>query len=133
MKELEEKTARESRPPQSLELYQYRIELKNRGSNTIKWAFVDYQTSAASDPDNPSHRQFACSVTIKSNQSKLMEAFSNLPPNRIVSAVDPDKPRIERVIINRIEYADGAVWQRPNWQAPENIPTGPKTGQCRPI
>ena len=132
LKELEEKS-RESRPPESADLYRYRIELKNRGSNAVKTVFVDYQTSLASDPDNFTHRQFACSVTIKPNHSKQVEAFSNLPPNRVVSAVNPDKPMIERVIINRLEYADGSVWQRPNWQTPEKIQSDANKGQCRPI
>jgi hypothetical protein len=133
MRELEERTAKESRPGQALDLYRYRIELKNRGSSVIKWIFIDYQTSAASDPENPSHRQFACSVTIKPNQNKLIEVFSNLPPNRVVSAANANKPLIERVIINRIEFADGQAWQRPTWQAPEKVSSGPNRGQCLPI
>jgi hypothetical protein len=133
MRELEEKTARESRPATSVDLYRYNVELRNRGSNVIKWVFIDYQTNVASDPENPSRRQFACSVTIKPNQSKSIEAFSNLPPNRVVSAVNTDKPLIERVIINRLEFADGSIWQRPQWQAPEKISGDQNRRQCRPI
>ncbi len=134
MRELEENVARDTRASQSADLYKYRIELKNRGSKVIKWVFVDYQTSEPSDPDNPTHRQFACSVTIKPDQSKLMEGFSNLPPSRVVSAINPDKPLTERLIINRIEYGNGEIWQRPDWHAPDKIPSrGASRGQCRPI
>jgi hypothetical protein len=133
MKEMEEQAARESRPPQSVDSYRYRIELRNHGSSAVKAVFLDYQTSLTSDPDNSSNRQFACSVTIKPNQRKSLEAFSNLPPNRVVSAENPDKPLIERVIINRVEFADGQVWQRPRWSAPAQISSGPNRGQCWPI
>jgi hypothetical protein len=132
LKELEEKTERESRPPESADLYRYRIELRNRGSKAVKMISVDYQTSLSSEPNNSTHRQFSCQVTIKPNHTKKIEAFSNLPPNRIVSAVNPDKPLSERVIINRIEFADGSVWQRPNWRIAEKIQSGAR-GQCRPI
>jgi hypothetical protein len=133
MLELEENAARETRKAQSLDMYKYRIELKNRGSRVIKWVFVDYQTSEVIDHDNPSHRQFACAVKIGPDQSKVMEGYSNLPPNRVISAANPDKPLNEQLVINRIEYSNGEIWQRTDWQAPDKIPARSSRGQCRPF
>lgn len=134
MRELEEEAAREARKSRPVDLYKYTVEVKNSGTKVIKWVFVDYQTSIHSDPDNVFHRQFACSITIKPNESKTMEGLSSLPPSRVVSANSPDGPLTERLIVNRIEYADGQVWQRSGWQPPEKIPNrGPRRGQCVPL
>jgi hypothetical protein len=31
----------------------------------------------------------------------------------------PDKPYHERVVVDRIEYADGSIWQRKGWNFAE--------------
>jgi hypothetical protein len=115
-------------------MYRYRLELKNGGEKTIKWIFFDYQISDSSDPDNLSHRQFACAAKIKPDDTRSLEAFSNLPPRRTLNAANIDAKPVEKLIINRIEYADGAVWQRSDWNAPDRLPSrSTGQGQCRPL
>ena len=134
MREMEESVLRERADTKPIDLYRYKIELRNRGARVVKWVFLDYQTSHLSDPDNPSHREFACAVKIKPNDNRSLVAESLLPPSRIIKAADEKATFTEKLIINRIEYADGAIWQRPDWQAPESIPSRSSgRGPCRSL
>jgi hypothetical protein len=97
-------------------LYYYRLEVKNASTKAVKnfaWAY-----QPAESPD-PSDRQFFCVVKAKPNESKAFELFSPLAPSRVVDASKagdkPEKDSKGKVIINKIEYMDGSVWQRPAW------------------
>lgn len=107
--------AARSGQPQS-RLYFYRLEVKNAGTKAVKnfaWAY-----QPAESPD-PSDRQFFCVVKAKPNESKAFELFSPLAPSRVVDASKagdkPEKDSKGKVIINKVEYVDGSVWQRPGW------------------
>ena len=128
---LEESRSRDRASGQPVDTYRYKIELRNSGARAIKGVFLDYQTSYPSDPDNPSHREFACAVKIKPNDNRSFVAESPLPPSRVVEAASKEILN-ERLILNRIEYADGTIWQRPDWHAPQDIPMR-SGGPCRPI
>jgi len=134
MRALEERAARDLISTKGADVYRYSIELRNVGTKVVKWIYLDYQISDISDPDNPSHRQFACAVKIKSNSTHLLEAFTSFPPRRVVSATSAATAPNESVIINRVEYSDDSFWQRPDWHGPEQLPrrdTG--HGECRPL
>jgi hypothetical protein len=134
MREMEENVLRERADTKPIDLYRYKIELRNRGSKVIKWVFLDYQTSHPSDPDNPFHREFACAVKIKPNDNRSLVAESLLPPSRVTNAAGKEATLTEKLIINRIEYADGAIWERPDWHAPDDIPSRSSSrGPCRPL
>ncbi len=134
MLELEESVRREAREAKPVDMFKYRIELKNRGSRVIKWIFLDYQTAVSSDPDNPSHRQFACVVKVKPEETEKIDAYSLLPPTRLISATDAQAGLSEKLVINRVEYHDGTIWQRPGWPAPESLPSrSTGRGPCRAI
>lgn len=134
LRELEEDVKSERMDSKPVDIYKYRVELKNRGSKVINWIFLDYQIGAPSDPDNPLHRQFACAVKIKPDEREKFEALSNSPPRRLISATDTQAHLTERLIINRVEYNDGTIWQRVGWHAPDQLPTrGSARGPCRPI
>ena len=70
-------------------------------------------------PDPILDRQFYCSIKTKPNDTKDLELFSPLPPSRIVDASKllpkSDKDSKRSIIINKIEYLDGSVWQRQGW------------------
>jgi hypothetical protein len=134
MRDLEDSVQNESEQSKPVDVYRYRLELKNSGSKIIKWIFFDYQVSDPSDPDNPSHRQFACAVTIKPNASRSLDAYTTLPPRRVISAAAINAKPFEKPIINRLEYSDGASWQRSDWHLPDQMP-GRETarGPCRAI
>lgn len=134
MRDLEERVGKEKVDSPAKDTYSYRVELRNHGPGIIKWIFWDYQTNEPSDPDNISHRQFACAVKIRTNESKLLKAFSTLPPHRIINADVNMKTPAEKLVINRVEYADGAIWQRPDWHLPDPFTSRSNgRGKCRPI
>lgn len=133
MRNVERSAIREARSKPG-EMYRYRIELKNRGTREIRWIFWDYQTSDLSDPNNPSHREFRCEVKVKPNGTARLEAFTSLPPRRVISAVNAGQTPAEKIIVNRVEYADGGFWQRADWHLPERA-AGQKDNRqrCQPI
>lgn len=97
--------------------YVYRIQVKNAGTRPIKsfvWAFED----PAEVPDSPG-RQFLCTVKTKPNETKALETLSTLAPSRVVDASKAgdktEKSHVLSAVINRIEYGDGSIWQRPGW------------------
>jgi hypothetical protein len=59
-------------------------------------------------------------VKIKPGEQKQMEAFILLPPNRTVIAATGKGPP-ERVVINRLEFADGTFWKRADWVPPSDV------------
>jgi len=91
--------------------YFIRLEVKNIGANTIKSIVWEYQPSMqTADYDL---RQYLCTMKAKPNESKTFELVSPFAPVKVVSA---DKKAHEgKVVINRIEYADGSVWKRKDW------------------
>lgn len=97
-------------------VYFYRIQVQNSGTKAVKSIAWEYQPSA--EPDS-SDRQFFCVINAKPSEKKEFELYSPLAPSRVVDASKPeDKPNAEKkdkIIINKIEYADGSFWKRPAW------------------
>lgn len=97
-------------------VYFYRLEIKNTSTKIVKsfaWGYRPDETAA------PSDREFFCVVKAKPNESKGFELFSPLAPSRVVDASKagdkPEKNSKAKVVINKIEYADGTIWRRPGW------------------
>ena len=63
--------------------------------------------------------QFLCRVKVKPTKEKDLSVFSLLRPSAVVNAASAsDKSPTglrERVLLNRVEYADGSIWQRREW------------------
>lgn len=116
-----EKAEREARSPKSREVegFAYRVKVRNAGSKAVEVLFWEYQFEEAADPSNLARRQFLCGVNIKGGKDKELLAWSASGPNGSISvdglASKAENPYRERVVINRIEYADGTIWQRKGW------------------
>ena len=97
-------------------IYVYRLQVKNASAKAVKSFAWEYRPS--SEPDTLD-RQFFCVVKTKPNESKQIELFSPLAPSRVVDASKAGdksaKSSDAGVIVNKIEYMDGSVWQRPGW------------------
>ena len=108
--------------------YRLHLEVKNVGTNTIKNMVWEYQPAAqTADYDL---RQYVCSMKAKPNESKSFELISPSSPLKVVSAEKKDQEG--KVVINRIEYADGSVWKRKGWSIlipPEQL-AKMKNGEC---
>jgi hypothetical protein len=62
-------------------------------------------------------RQFLCGVSIKPEKDKELQAFSLSGPHDVISVdtLSKKSPGEEKVVINRVEYGDGSIWQRKDW------------------
>ena len=110
------------------EQYILRLEVKNVGTNTMKSIVWEYQPAAeTADYDL---RQYVCMMKAKPKESKTFELISPSSPVKVVSANKKDQEG--KVVINRIEYADGSVWKRKGWSIiipPEQM-AAMKNGEC---
>jgi hypothetical protein len=119
-----DKAVRESRG-QSVEVegYAYRVKLQNPAPKAVDVVFWEYQFEETANPSNLTRRQFLCGVQIKGGKEKEVQAFGGSGPAGVVSAESlankAANPFAERVVINRVEYADGTIWQRKDWNYAE--------------
>jgi len=120
-----EKNVQESRAskPSAVDGYAYRAKVRNAGAKPVEVVFWEYQFTETANPSNVVRRQFLCGVQLKPNKEKELEALSTLAPSEVISAESlggkAEKPFAERVVINRVEYADGSIWQRKGWSFAE--------------
>ncbi len=98
--------------------YSYRAKIRNATSKLIEVIFWEFQ-SKESPTSTVSRRQFLCGVAIKPEKDKELQAFTLSGPADVVSvAALADKNKAaaeEKVVINRVEFADGSIWQRKDW------------------
>ena len=105
--------------------------MKNVGTSVIKSIVWEYQPS--SETVNYELRQYVCAFKAKPNESKKFELVSEYNPVKVIQAdIETGKTKDGKVVINRIEYADGSVWKRKGWSVlipPETI-KGLGNGKC---
>lgn len=120
-----EKSVQEARSPKPkpVDGFAYRVKVQNTGSKVIEVVFWEYQFQDTSNPATVARRQFLCGVNIKPNKDKELQSFSLLGPSDVVSAESLANKSgnlfQEKVVINRVEYADGSIWQRKDWNFAE--------------
>jgi hypothetical protein len=123
-----EKNVQEARKaqPKRLDGFTYKVKVQNAGDKVIEVVFFEYQFTESATPTNTTRRQFLCGVNIKPGKEKELAAFSLSGPSEVVSVEslgnkDANLFR-EKVVINRVEYADGSIWQRKDWNFAEIKP-----------
>lgn len=117
-----EKTVAESRAPQSktMDGYAYRIKVQNIHSKAVEVVFWEYRFIDPANPASIARRQFLCGVNIPSGKGKDLEGFSLSGPSDVVNVKTlADNAFKEDVLINRVEYIDGTIWQRKGWNLAE--------------
>jgi len=119
-----EKIVQESRvaDPKPIDGFSYETRVRNGGTQQVEIVFWEYQFLDQANSIVARH-QFLCGVKIKPNKEKDLGVFSLLRPSNVVNAstVGDKSPAgfHERVLINRVEYADGSIWQRRDWNFAE--------------
>jgi hypothetical protein len=119
-----DKAVRDARA-QSVEVegYGYRVKVQNPAQKAVEVVYWEYQFEETANPSNLTRRQFLCGVQIKGGKEKELLAFGGSGPAGVVSAESLAKGAAntftERVRINRVEYADGTIWQRKDWNYAE--------------
>jgi hypothetical protein len=114
-----EKAVQESRAPKPVDGFAYRVKVHNASAKLIEVIFWEYQFKESVPSATASRRQFLCGVSIKPEKEKELQAFALSGPHDVISVDTLSKesatPGEEKVVINRVEYADGSIWQRQEW------------------
>jgi hypothetical protein len=119
-----EKSVQESRTPQSkpVDAFAYKVKFQNTSAQGVDILFWEYQFIDRVDPAMVTRRQFLCAANVKPGKEKELVAFSLGGPSVVnvnTLAKNSDKPFDEKVVINRVEYSDGSIWQRKDWNFSE--------------
>lgn len=116
-----EKTVQESRAAKLpyVDGFIYQAKIRNAGTDTIEILFWEYQFTEKANPANIMSRQFLCGVKVKPGKDKELSVFSSSSPGNLISADSLDNKSEslyeEKILINRVEYSDGTIWQRKDW------------------
>jgi hypothetical protein len=120
-----EKIVQESRTSggKTIDGFEYRAKVQNASKKVIEILFWEYQFIDQSNPATVTRRQFLCGVNIKPDKEKELQVFSLSGPINVISAKSlankTENLFKENVVINRVEYADGTIWQRKDWDFAE--------------
>jgi hypothetical protein len=120
-----EKNVQDARSPKSTSVdgYVYQAKIRNAHTQNIEIVFWEYQFKELSNPTNVVRRQFLCGVKIKPGKERELQAFSVLGSGDVVSvgSLTEQSRNLfeEKVVINRVEYADGSIMQRKDWNFAE--------------
>ncbi len=118
-----EKSVAESRAPKPrpMDGYAYHIKVQNASKRLVEVVFWEYQFQDPATPDVLTRRQFLCGVSIPAGKGKDLEGFSLSGPSEVVNvkSLESGSGFKEDVLINRIEYSDGTIWQRKAWNLAE--------------
>ena len=120
-----ERIVQESRSSQSkpVDGFSYKAKVQNNSAKIVDVLFWEYRFTDNANPSNVARRQFLCGVNIKPGKEFEVKAFSLSGPSDVVHveslAKDKNSPFTENVIINRVEYSDGSIWQRKSWNFAE--------------
>ncbi|HSB28773.1 MAG TPA: hypothetical protein VLE19_12990 [Pyrinomonadaceae bacterium] len=119
-----EKNVQEARSPQTKQVdgFAYRVKVKNAGDKVVEVLFWEYQFLDPTNAENVTRHQFLCGLTLAQGKEKELEGFSVSNPSSVVNVealgMRASRDR-ERVVINRVEFADGSMWQRRDWTLKE--------------
>jgi hypothetical protein len=95
----------------------YKTSIKNTNQKTIKEIDWDYVFVDAVTGDELGRRQFTSVETIGPGKSRELSFMLTAPPMQRISVYALDKKErvgvSEHVIILRVKYSDGSVWQMP--------------------
>jgi hypothetical protein len=97
--------------------FMYKLTLQNNGAKAVKEVDWDYVFTDAATGQELGRHQFASGEKIGPGKKREFSYFIPSPPTRTVSAHALDRKEreglTEQVIVVRIVYDDGTVWQRP--------------------
>jgi len=116
-----EKAVNDARTPAPVrtEGFKYQLKIRNEYTETIEVVFWEYQLLDAANPENNKKRQFLCGVKLGPGKELEITTFSTLGLSDVVNAKDAEAVAngqlSENVQINRVEYANGSILQRKEW------------------
>jgi hypothetical protein len=97
--------------------YVYNVKVRNTGAQTIlavEWEYVFFDADTKAEVGR---HQYANKVKIRPGKTGDLSWFSTIPPASVIAVKKtggaPHEQYSEQVIVRRVEYADGSVWQPP--------------------
>jgi len=103
--------------------FRYVANIRNNSDRKVDVLFWEYRFTEFANPKNVIRRQFLCSAKIKPGEKFELSALSILGPSDVISSEslkDPSSKLFdEKIYLNRIEFADGAILQRRDWKMAE--------------
>jgi hypothetical protein len=126
-----DKKAARSAIPEGAYTYQIQLEVKNTGANVVKYLIWEFRPTAMSDDYEP--KQYLCKLQVKPKGKKVLEVWTPYAPVKVVRAdIRADALKDGEVVINKIEYADGTVWKKPDWNfaLPPDSTQSLEEGKC---
>lgn len=107
-----------SRPPKPPRYaFSYKLSIKNTGAKTIKEIDWDYVFLDAATGQELDRREFTGVEKIGPGKTKELAFLAPTPPTQTISVHSLGKNEREglreQVVVVRVLYADGTVWQRP--------------------
>ena len=117
-----EKIMQEANAPRPIDGFAYRVKVQNQSKKGVDHVVWEYQFIDPASPGSTARRQFLCLVKIGPDKVKEIDAFSVAGPGHVVSvasAADSANPFQEKAVIDRVQYADGTVWSRKDWNFDE--------------
>lgn len=120
-----DKIVQDSRTPKGkpTDGFVYRVKVRNLSDQVVEAVFWEYQFYDPADPALVARRQFLCDVNIRADKEKELEGFSLAGPGDVLDvgilAGKPANHFKERILINRVEYANRTVWLRKDWSFSE--------------
>lgn len=101
----------------TLTTYVYQIKVQNSGAKRITAVDWEYQFLDPNTGQSMGSRRIPTKVKIKPGEARVLQVKLLQQPTGVVNADQLDKKYreqfTERVIIHRLEYADGSIWERP--------------------
>lgn len=117
-----DKNVQQARGPKPVDGFSYKVKVQNGSTKVADIVFWEYQFIEPSAAEILARRQFLCAVKIDPNRMKEIQAFSLSGPGVVsVSGLTntSGKPVHEKAVINRVEYVDGTIWRRKDWNFAE--------------
>lgn len=118
IEDLEERKRQSQRPtsPQNKRApeparYQYTLEVKNTSAKQITEVAWDYVFTDPHTRQEALRRSFVSKAKIKSDGKAKLTVYTAQAPFQVVDASGSAGKQGEQVIIKRIVYADGSVWE----------------------
>jgi hypothetical protein len=117
MREDARSKAQQQKTPLPREAYNYKVTIQNNGAKTIKSIDWDYIFFDPVTNGEVARHQFTSDEKIGPGKSKEFGVLYPNPPIRTISAAQLNNKKVlpfkEQVILMRITYSDGSVWQHP--------------------
>lgn len=107
--------ARPPAPPRYV--FHYKVSVKNNSDKTIKSIDWDYVFFSANTQSEAGRLEFTSEEKIGPGKNKEINVMARKPPAKTISVYALDKRERQGlegdIVIVRVEYTDGTVWQRP--------------------